>query len=1118
LNKVINSISTHTSIAQLQREAKWASFAFLGLLFISLNSCQQNEKTLFKHLNPTHTGIDFKNQITEDSVHNVLNFTNFYTGSGVGIGDFDKDGLPDIFFGGNMESSRLYLNKGALQFEDATSSAGVATDRWITGVAVVDINTDGWDDVYLSVSGKAEEAQRKNLLFVNQQDGTFVEQAAQYGLADASQSTHAGFFDYDRDGDLDMFLIVNPTDYKLYNVNSVKKKKLNGEANSTDKLFRNNGDGTFTDVSREAGILIEGYSLSMNLSDLNNDNWPDIYVTNDFLTNDILYINNQDGTFTDQSTTMLKHTSFASMGVDVADLNNDLHPEIYVLDMFPEDNYRQKMIMGSGNYDRFEYIIKNGYQAQYSRNTLQVNNRNGSYTEIGQMANVHKTDWSWSALMADYDNDGWKDIFVTNGFGRDLGDLDYINTGNANAFGDPASRKQAHLERILNQPAAQIPNYIFKNEGSMNFSKQSEAWGIAEPSCSHGAAFADLDNDGDLDLVVNNVSQTAFIYENQTNQLTNNNYLKIKLSSKETTSAKVYLYVGDQMQYQEIMPYRGYQSSVESTVHFGLGEINKVDRIEVEWNDDRVTRLENISANQTLEISDKERDIPIKEETFTQRAFAEQFGENVLFNYVHQEDLQVDFNSQGLLPHQHSKQGPCVAVADVNGDGLEDVFIGGVAGEAGQFFIQKSDATFTQQALNFDKEKEDTDVLFFDYDGDADLDLYVTSGGVIYGHSDSIYQDRLYVNEGGVFTRKASALPAITSSTSTVIANDFDEDGDQDLFVGGRVSPTNYPLAPRSYLLINEQGIYKDATPAYLQNIGMVSDALWTDYDSDGDVDLMLAGEFMPLTFIENKAGRLANQATTIPQSKGWWNALAQADFDGDADMDYLAGNLGLNSDLKASAAAPVRLYANDFDKNGKIDPVLCHYVNGEEFPVVSRDKLVKQIPAIKTRFNDYKSYAKASFADLFKSPEKANMLTLEAQTFKHSYIENKGNGQFELSPLDRQCQVSPIQDFWLEDLNKEGYVDVLSVGNDYATEVVIGRYDAGAGFVLESNGKGSFKVKDAYFTGLNADKDARTIDKIKLANGKTMYLVGNNSANMQVFITTENEVNKMAMDKKYMN
>lgn len=1101
--------------------------AFAVMINLIFSNCQtkSTEPKLFKKLSATETGIDFKNEIIENDTHNILNFTNLYTGSGVGIGDFNNDGLQDIFFGGNMESSRLYLNKTNLQFEDITEKANIKTNRWVTGVSVIDINNDGWEDIYLCVSGNATAEKRKNLLFINNQNNTFTEQAEKYGIADTAQCTHANFFDYDKDGDLDLFVIVNPTNYKLFNVNNIRKKKINGESESTDKLYQNNGDGTFTDVSTKAGILIEGYSLSLNVSDLNNDGWSDIYVTNDFMTNDIIYINNQNGTFTNRAAEMLKHTSFASMGIDVADINNDGLPEIYVLDMLPEDNYRQKMIAGSDNYDRFQYMIKTGYEPQYSRNTLQLNNGDGTFSEIGQMANVHKTDWSWSALLADYDNDGFRDLFVTNGFRRDLGDLDYINYTNTNPFGNPETRKKNQLKRILEQPGAKLPNYIFKNENGLTFSKKSTNWGVDEPSYSHGAAYADLDNDGDLDLVVNNVSQTAFIYENQANTLLKNNFLKMNLNVKASDAfkasdasnalgTKVTIYYNNQIQYAELTPYKGYQSTVEKTLHFGLGKVEKIDSVKVVWANGQSTIIENTKVNQTINISPKDGKRSSVGRFKSVRHFTTLPAS--LFDFTHQEDIQIDFNTQALLPHQHSKSGPCMAVADVNNDGLEDVFIGGAAGFSGTFFIQNKiddekgqtlskrpplDApNFTKIKLNQDVEKEDTDCLFFDADNDGDLDLYVVSGGVVYSNKKDIYQDRIYINNNGVFTKNKSILPTINSSGSCVIAMDFDNDGDQDLFIGGRVTPTKYPTIPNSYLLENVNHKFKDITPKSLKNIGMVTDAIWSDFDNDKDEDLIIVGEFMPITIFENQNGEINNSKFVIRNSSGWWNCVEQGDFDNDGDIDFLAGNLGLNTNFRASTKQPVCLYANDFDKNGSLDPVLCQYLENVEVPTVSRDKLIKQIPPIKNRFTNYKTYAKANFSDIFKRPERKNMQVLEAQLLESCYIENQGNGQFKIHILPLELQVSPLNDFLVEDINNDGNLDALVIGNSYATEVGQGRYDAFTGAIMWGNGHGKFDIKRGADCGFKADKDAKSLIKIQFEKNKKTYLVGNNSAKLQGF------------------
>lgn len=1092
----------------------------IACFYIFTNGCQPNQhsETLFQLLPAEKTNIHFVNEITEDDTHNILNFTNLYTGAGVGVGDFNNDGFPDLFFGGNMVSSRLYLNKGDLTFEDITISANVETDRWVMGVAVADINADGWQDIYLSVSGNASSEKRKNLLFINQKDNSFKEEAEKYGIADTSQCTHANFFDYDKDGDLDLFVIVNPTDYKLFNVNNIRQKKTNGEAKSTDKLYRNNAnprainkkkDSTyFTDVSREAGILIEGYSLGLNTSDLNGDHWPDIYVTNDFLTNDIVYINNQDGTFTNQAAALLKHTSFASMGIDVADINNDGHPEIYVLDMFPEDNYRQKMIMPGGNIDRFNYILKTGYEPQYSRNTLQLNNGDGTYSEIGQLANVYQTDWSWSALLADYDNDGYRDLFVTNGFRRDLGNLDYINYSNTNAFGTPESQKKEQAAIIKKQPGAKLLNYIFKNKNGLTFSKKTIEWGLADSTYSHGAAIADLDLDGDLDLIINNNAQPAFIYENKASIITKNHFIQLKLTGSQhnpsALGAKVWLYSNNQIWFAEHSTYRGYESSVENSLHFGLGSVQNIDSIGILWTDGSFEKIINIPADTCLYLqqgASTKTYLPPKPSR--QQEYFKEINPGIYhLNHRHQEDLQIDFKTQALLPHQHSLLGPPIAVGDINTDGLDDFFIGGSAGHPGCFFMQETNGTFKKNTFELNKEKENTACLLFDADGDHDLDLYLVNGGVIYSNNQNIYQDQLYFNHGnGNFELNENALPKMASSGASIAAEDFDKDGDIDLFIGGRVTPTQYPIIPESYLLENKNGTFKDITPTSLRHIGMVTSSIWTDYDKDGDKDLMLAGEFMPITFFKNETGQIQNTPLTIPQSNGWWNTLAAGDFDNDGDLDYLAGNLGLNTNYTASKKEPLRLYAKDFDKNGSLDPVLSHYIDGNAYPVHSRDQLIQQIPPIKVRFNNYDKYAKARFKDVFRRAELRGATILEAQFFENCFIENKGNETFDLKPLSSIMQLAPINKFLIDDYNGDGQLDAIAIGNNYSTEVTIGRYDAFTGAMMLGDGNGNFTVVRGAEMGMRADRDARDLVKVRTKFNEALYILSNNSDSLQLFI-----------------
>lgn len=1089
--------------------ARHASWITMAILLSCLSSCQE-DAPLFVKRSSEHSGIDFRNVVVEDDVNHVLNFTNFYTGGGVGVADFNRDGLQDIFFGANMESSRLYLNQGDFRFQDVTSAAKVETDRWITGVSIVDVNTDGWPDIYLSVSGHGIDKSRKNMLFVNQgfshpasenRTISFVESAEAYGLADDAQNTHASFFDYDHDGDLDMFTIINPTDYQLYNVNNIRAKKINGEAKSTDKLYRNNGDLTYTDVSSEAGILAEGYSLGMSVSDVNQDGWPDVYVTNDFLTNDILYINQQDGTFSDQASTLMQHTSFASMGIDIADINNDGYSDIFVLDMFPEDHYRDKMIMSADNYDRFEYMIKAGYQAQYSRNTLQLSRGGNSFSEVGQLSGIHQTDWSWSALFSDFDLDGHKDIYITNGFKRDMGSLDYINYANANPFGNPEAKRQEQIDKIAEQPATSIPNYIYRNIGNLQFENMAAEWGLDEPTVSHGAAYADLDNDGDLDLIVSNVSQEALIYENQAETLADLHYLVVELRAEDETpknGAKVYLYQDGQMQYAEHQIYRGYLSTVDERLFFGTGGYAVIDSVKVVWPDGAAQIVKDVPTDQfiTMAHADADRSIDYTE---TPKSTASFEASSLDIEYKHVEDVQVDFYQQSLLPHQHSLPGPHISVADINDDGKEDFFIGGAAGHAAQLFYQQADGTFTQEDFGFHAEREDVASLFFDADSDGDLDLYVVSGSVVSAGPTDIYQDRLYIQEADGFHHAQTALPEMNISGGCIGAADYDQDGDLDLFIGGRVSPGEYPTLPRSYLLENSKGRFTDVTPEPLQYIGMVSDATWADLNEDTYADLLIVGEFMPITMIYNHDGVLS-EPEIIQKSSGWWNDIASGDFDQDGDLDFMVANAGLNMHLKASPTEPITLYANDFDQNGSIDPIMTHYVDGSEYPLASRDKLVRQIPAIKNRFQDYHSYASATFDDLFRGPEKEGMMSLKAELFATSYLENQGGGTFKLSSLPVSLQLSSIQDILVTDIDHDELLDVILVGNDYGPDVSLGRSDAFQGAVMWGQGDGNFDIQTGDVTGMRAAGDARSVIDLELADEERVYFVGNNKDAVEIY------------------
>lgn len=1112
---------------------KYQLFSFILLmLMVSCNFIQDNSR-LFKKLNADDTGIFFSNDITESDSVNVLDYYYCYNGGGVAVGDFNNDSLPDIFFTGNMVSSRLYLNQGELAFKEITELSGVSTQDWIMGVSVVDINADGWLDIYLCVAGPKHQRSYRNLLFVNQgvdeqEVPIFKEMASAYGLADSTFSVHATFFDYDRDGDLDVYLLTNHVDFvdKSY-IHPKSYAVTNGL--TRDRLYENVGipdsldHSYFVDVSEKAGIHYEGYGLGIAVDDLNADGWPDLYVANDFMPNDLIYLNQQDGTFKDVASQSQRHQSYNGMGVDIADINQDMLPDIMVLDMLPHTNERRKTMMAGLNYERFLMEQEAGYIPQFMRNSLQLNRgvdkkEIPQFSDVSQLAGVHDTDWSWSTLFADFDNDSYLDIYVTNGFMKDITDLDFINyKAGATTFGTQQSKQEKKRELTKLLKGVKISNYIFQNQGELAFKDRSKSWGIDVPSYSNGAVYADLDNDGDLDLVVNNINEPAFIFENKSDERENkNHYLQVQLKGKAPNingiGAKINIYHQQQKQYYYHNPTRGYLSSMLTPVHFGLGETTSVDSLEIYWSNGQYQKIKNITTDQPLMINQKDADSTnqLKQTHASSSVFIQA---NAKFNvqYKHEENRYNDFSSDPMLPKLYSRGGPAIAVGDIDGQNGDDFFIGGAMGQSATMFIQQADGAFTEKNMNVeDAVFEDMGALLFDADQDGDMDLYVVSGGSEFKAGAKEYQDRLYLNdEGGNFTLDANALPSIEASGSCVVGADYDKDGDIDLFVGGGYQPGAYPSAPHSYLLENEGGKFKDATEEKskdLARIGMVNTAVWTDFDNDGWTDLIIAGEWMPITFFRNEQGHLINvtSQTGLDHTHGWWNSIFPVDLNQDGNMDYIVGNMGMNVDYKPTPQHPVKLYANDYDDNGKLDPILSHYLLNNEnelklFPFHSRDDIFKQLIVLKKQFRDYESYAHAGLAEVIPSQQLSQSKQWKAETFASCIIDNKGNGKFSIRQLPVEAQFSSVYGILAEDFNQDNQADILITGNSYAGEVMYGWQDASLSLLMTGDGNGNFVPVSSQQSGLFLHSDMKGLASLVNNKGKQVVLATANEDSLVV-------------------
>ncbi len=1064
----------------------------------------------FETLDESTTGIDFYNSITESEDFNFYNYEYIYNGGGVAVGDINNDGLTDIYFTGNQVQDKLYLNKGDMQFEDITETAfdANANDGWHTGVNMVDINNDGWLDIYVCRSGSPEdETQLQNMLFVNNQDNTFTERGEEFGVNVQKRSTHSIFFDYDNDGDLDLYVLNHPVrDPSIDRVTVdelMQIKKYGRDAH----VFLENQDGKYVDVTAKAGIEINCFGLGVAAADLDGNGYADLYISNDYQDPDFLLMNNGDGTFSYEVNERTKHISAFSMGNDMADFNNDGHMDIMTVDMAAEDHVRSKRNMGAMSTQDFWDLVFIGFHYQYMFNGLQMNNGDGTFTEVAQVAGISKTDWSWAPLFADFDNDGRKDLFVTNGYRREARDNDYTIGHKIREEKGEELDFESELDLM---PTAKIFNYLFKNEGDIHFSKKTKEWNIETPVNSNGAAFADFDNDGDLDLVVNNMEEVSFVMENKLES--QNNYVRLKVNGTENNvnaiGAKVKITTGDEIQYHEIQVSRGYESSVEGIVHFGLGGYNKVDEVEIIWPNGQVLKKENLAVNQIHNLSVADANGTYKTEQPKATLFTD--ISDSLFEFVHKEEMLNDFESEVLLPNKMSQLGPFVSKGDANGDGLEDMYVSGAADFPGVLYIQTPGKGFVEKngPWNDEVAREEMDSKFIDVDGDGDMDLYVTSGGNEYNYNSPQMQDQLYINDGnGNFENQSKTrLPKMETSAQCVIVADYDNDGDQDLFVGGRQTPGYYPFAPRSYLLENNgTGFFTDATPKAvgeeaaegklsIMGPGMVTDALFDDIDGDKDLDLVVVGEWMPVTFFENSEGKFKDvtQEYNPTRDIGWFYSITAADFNGDGKNDYIAGNLGANNKFHPSREKPLEIYTHDFDENGTYDIVLAKYQNNICYPVRGRQCSSEQMPFIREKFPTYSEYATADLQSIYGEDKLGKALHYSATNF-HSVILLSGKGSaFNQEDLPRYAQLGPINKSICMDINNDGNMDVVTVGNNYAAEVETIRYDGGRGAVLLGDGQGGFDQLSPMESGFFEMNDCKDMELVTYNNEVLLITVSN--------------------------
>lgn len=1104
-------------------ESMMCKNSLLILLVVSCGCSPNDQKsentigprnTLFETLPPEETGIDFANTLHLKEDFDVFRYRNYYNGGGVGIADFNKDGLADIYLTSNMGDNKLYQNKGDFKFDDITEQAGVKGSKiWSTGVSIADVNGDGLLDIYVCNAGDVKGNNRENELFVNNGDLTFKENAKEFGLHDVGFSTHAAFFDYDRDGDLDCYVLNNS--YRPVSTLGYQNLRHTRDPLGGHKLYRNDNNH-FIDVSENAGIYgsVIGFGLGVTVGDINQDNWPDLYISNDFYERDYLYINNHDGTFSESLEKYMGHISMFSMGADLADLDNDGYPEIFSTDMLPEDDYRLKTLIAFETYDVYRLRLRNGYYHQYMRNMLHRNNADGTFSEIGWMAGVSATDWSWGALIADFDNDQYKEIFVSNGIFKDLINQDFIEyLGNSERMKAATMGKKIDFRLFTDKmPSVKLSNYLFTRDGEWHYTNAADEWGLGEPGFSNGAAYGDLDNDGDLDLVVNNVNEKVSLFKNRSQELKGNNYLSVSFKgyAKNTfgLGASVKAFIGKEIISNDHMPIRGFQSSMDYTMTIGLGVHKTIDSLVIFWPDDKIEVLKNVTTNQLLKADHANAVKREKKSDKTSRGLMKLIDAGVA---THVENDFNEFDRDRLLYHMLSTQGPGLATADLNGDGMDDFYLGSALGNSAQLYLRQHDGKYVYipvPAFAPDSLADIVDAVFFDADGDQDLDLFAVTGGTENTAPSLALQDYYYENKGLLhnipqFEKTVSRMPLIYRSGSCVRPQDFDHDGDTDLFVGTRVSPAYYGLPCDQYLLINDgKGNFSDATPDLapgLQDLGMVTDAMWFDYDENGYEDLLIVGEWMPVTLFVSDGKKLTKipHVKGLEHSNGWWNTIAAEDLDKDGDLDFALGNLGLNSRFRPTINSPVNLYVNDFDENGSIEPIFAFAKNAKIYPMALRQDIIKQMSSLKKKFVYYKDYAGKSLEDIFSTTLLNNATKLQFNEPHTSILINNGKEGFDLRHLPAEAQVSPVFAIEISDLNKDGHQDLILGGNLFSVKPEAGRYDALHGLVLAGNSKGEFKAVPSSLSGLKLEGEVRHIRILRNKQVPILAIVRNNDKMM---------------------